>query len=218
MDYEWCDQHCTFQGIVGQELLWPTLSPKIKTVILRYTKVLELNRLTQLYKLSFRDGQTFELSGPLLDRATTQEEHIRSGDEVSMEVVQGEPSLVRFTQAHINQAKAEMGRYKMTGPEMTKGTNTTGKFGSDFSDDKNPSGEESDSDEDSDSSEESDASTVSSNEKVLPKKKPRNSLGGTRIKGTQDDVTLIGGGKDRNGAKASQGASKGNRCTCTCTL
>ena len=108
----------------------------------------------------------------------------------------------------------------MTGPEMKKGTKTTGtkEVQSDLSDENNSSGEESDSDEDSDSSEESDASTVSSNEKVLPKIKPTKSLGGTRIKGTQDDVTLIGGGKDRNGAKASQGASTGNRCTCTCTL
>ncbi len=174
--------------------------------------------MTQLYKLSFRDGETFELSGPLLDRATTQEEHIRSGEEVSMEVEEGEPSLLRFTQAHINQAKAEMGRYMITGPEMSKGTNTTRKYGSDFSDEKNPSGESSDSDEDSDSSDESDASTASIHDKVLAKKKPRNSLGATTIKGTQDDVTLIGGGKECNGANASHGASKGNRCTCTCTL
>ncbi len=90
--------------------MWPCLSPQIKTVILRYTKVLELNRVTQLYKLSYRDGQTFELSGSLLDRVTTREEHIRSGDEVSIDVADGEPSLVRFTQAHINQAEAEQGR------------------------------------------------------------------------------------------------------------
>ena len=210
-NYQWCEQHCIFQGIVGQELLWPTLSPNSQTVILRFTKVLELNRLTQLYKLSFRDAETFELSGPLLDRATTQEEHIRSGVEVSLEVVQGVPGLAKFSPAQIQSARSEQGRYKMTGPAMMKGTNRTGTK-------EGHSSEESDSDEDGDSSEEGSASTVSSNEKVVPKIKPTKSLGGTRIKGTQDDVTLIGGGKDRNGAKASQGASKGNRCTCTCTL
>ena len=107
-----------------------------------------VNRLTQLYKLSFRDGQIFELSGPLLDRATTREEHIRSGEEVSVDVEDGEPYLVRFTQAHIDHAKREQGRYKMTGPEMTKGTNTAKKpYGSDFSDESRCSGEDSDSDD-----------------------------------------------------------------------
>ena len=85
LNYQYCDEHCIFQGIVGLELLWPTLSPH-NTGVLRYTKVLESNRITQLYKLSFRDGITFELSGPMLDRATTREEHIRSGDEVSIDV------------------------------------------------------------------------------------------------------------------------------------
>ncbi len=95
MNYQYCDVHCIFQGIVGLELLWPTLSPH-NTGVLRYTKVLESNRITQLYKLSFRDGITFELSGPMLDRATTREEHIKAGTEVSIDVKEGEPSLVVF--------------------------------------------------------------------------------------------------------------------------
>ncbi len=106
MNYKYCDEHCIFKGIVGQELLWSSLSPH-NTTVLRYTKVLGLNRVTQLYKLSYRDGITFELSGPMLDRATVREEHILAGTKVSIDVKEGEPSLVVFTEAHIKQAKAE---------------------------------------------------------------------------------------------------------------
>ena len=193
-NYKYCDQHCIFKGIVGQELLWPCFSPKLKTPILRFTKVLELNRATQLYKLSYRDGETFELSGPLLDRATTREEHLLSGDEVSIDVAEGEPSLYKFTDAHIKEAKSEQGRYKVVGPEMTRGHNTAGKFGSDFSEESDRNGEDSDSDEDSDSSEESSASTTSIHGSVLAENKRKQRLGYTKIDGTQDDVTLIGGG------------------------
>ncbi len=174
--------------------------------------------MTQLYKLSFRDGQTFELSGPLLDRATTREEHIRSGDEVSVDVEDGEPSLVRFTQAHINHAKAEQGRYKSTGPEMTKGTNTSKKDGSDFSDDGLSSDDDSESDEESDDVEEIGASTASKHAPVSAKNKTRARVTATTIKGTQDDVTRIGEETEWNGADASHGPFKGNLCTCSCSL
>ena len=63
--------------------------------------------MTELYKLSNRDGGTFELSGPMLGRAITRDEHIVAGNEVSIDVAEGEPSLVVFTEAHINQAKGE---------------------------------------------------------------------------------------------------------------
>ena len=201
LNYQYCDEHCIFQGIVGLELLWPTLSPN-NTGVLRFTKVLELNRITQLYTLSFRDGKTFDLSGPMLDRATTRDEHIKAGTEVSLEVNEGEPSLVVFSEALIKQAKAEQGRYKLLGPVMSRGRKGTGQYGSDFSSETESSGEESDSDD------ESQASTASSRAADLAKKKSRGSLGGTTIEGTQDDVTLIG----------SHGASKGEFCTCTCTM
>ncbi len=174
--------------------------------------------MTQLYKLSFRDGQTFELSGPLLDRATTREEHIRSGEEVSVDVEDGEPSLVRFTQARINHAKAEQGRYKMTGPEMTKGTNTSKKDGSDSSDDGLSSSDDSESDEESYSVEESDTSTASNHAPVSAKNKTRARVTATTIKGTQDDVTRIGEQTEWNGADTSHGPFKGNLCTCSCSL
>ena len=218
-NYEYCDQHCIFQGIVGQELLWPCLSPQLNTVSLRLTKVLELNRLTQLYKLSFRDGQLFEITGPVLDRATTREEHIRNGEEVSVDVKEGEPSLVRFTQAHIDQACREQGRYKMTGPQMTKGTNATKKDGTESSADGLSTSDESESDEESASDEASDASTASNHAPVSAKNKTvarakatRNQDHGT-VK-TQPIVTRKESKTEWNGADASHGPFKGNSCTC----
>jgi len=207
-NYEYCDQHCIFQGIVGQELLWPCLSPQLHTVILRLTKVLELNRVTQLYKLSFRDGQLFELSGPQLDRATTREEHIRNGEEVSMDVPDGDPSLVRFTQAHIDQACREQGRYKMTGPEMTKAKNTTNKYGSDTSPDGLSNSDDSESGEESVSDESSDASTASNHGPVSAKNKTCPRVAAKRIKGPLDGVTRKDSQTEWNGEDESHGPFK----------
>ncbi len=139
-NYKYCDEYCIFKGIVGRELLLPSLSARNKA-ILRYTKVLELNRVTKMYKLGFRDGLTFELSGPQLDRASVVEEHILEETEVSIDVDGDEPKLVVFKAAHIKEANAEQGRYKSTGSDMA----TPGPFGGDFSADTDSSGEESES-------------------------------------------------------------------------
>ncbi len=124
-----------------------------------------------MFKLGFRDGMTFDLSGPQLDRASVVEEHILAGTEVSIEVDGDEPQLAVFKATHITEAKLEQGRYKSTGPEMT----TPGPFGSDFSSDTQTSGEDSDS------------STASVHASAITNKKTRGSLGGTKITGTPDD-------------------------------
>jgi hypothetical protein len=162
---------------------------------LLYTKVLELNRVTKLYKLGFRDGLTFELSGPQLDRASVVEEHILAESEVSIDVDGDEPKLVVFKAAHIKEAKVEQGRYKTTGPEMA----TPGPFGSDFSADTDSSGEDSES------------STASVHVQAVRNKKSRGSLGGTKIAGTPDETTDRAVAKQLVGANGSlESDVKGN--------
>jgi hypothetical protein len=171
-NYKYCDDFCIFKGIVGRELLWPSPGPR-NNAILRYTKVLELNRTTKMFKLGFRDGLTFELSGPQLDRASVVEEHILAESEVSIDVDGDEPKLVVFKASHIQEAKFEMGRYKTTGPDMA----TPSQFGSDFSADTESSGEDTSS------------STASVHLEAVTNKKSRGSLGGRKIKGTPDETT-----------------------------
>jgi hypothetical protein len=201
VNYKYCDEYCIFKGIVGRELLWPTLSAHNKAV-LRFTKVLELNRVTKLYKLSFRDEITFELSGSMLDRASTRDEHILAGTVVSLDVEGDEPSLVVFKAAHINEAKAEMGRYKSTGPEMA----VPGPFESDFSSDSQSSGEDSES------------STASVHAAVIPKRNSRERLGGPKIAGTPDDTTQRAREKQLDAANASLSAFQGDLCKYISTL
>jgi hypothetical protein len=117
-----------------------------------------------MFKLGFRDGLTFELSGPQLDRASVVEEHIL-GEE---------PKLVVFKASHIQEAKLEMGRYKTTGPDMAS---PHSQFGSDFSADTESSGEDTSS------------STASVHLEAVTNKKARGSIGGRKIKGTPDETT-----------------------------
>jgi hypothetical protein len=142
-----------------------------------------------MYKLGFRDGLTFELSGPQLDRASVVEDHILAESEVSIDVDGEEPKLVVFKAAHIQEAKAKQGRYKTTGPDMA----TPGPFGSDFSADTDSSGEESYS------------LTASVHAQAVRNKKSRGSLGVTKITGTPDETTDRPGAKQLVGANASLG-------------
>ncbi len=123
------------------------------------------------------------------------EEHILAETEVSIDVDGDEPKLVVFKVAHIKEAKAEMGRYKSTGPDMA----TPGPFGSDFSADTASSGEDSES------------STVSLHAQAVRNKKSRGSLGGTKIAGTPDETTDRAVAKQLVEAKGSLGSDvKGN--------
>jgi hypothetical protein len=103
----------------------------------------------------------------------------------------------------------------MTGPEMTKGTNTTKKDGTESSPDGLSSSDDSESDEESSSVEASDASTASNHAPVSAKNKTGGRGRATRSKGTQDDVTRKGSQTEWNGADASHGPFKGYLCTCS---
>jgi hypothetical protein len=102
---------------------------------------------------------------------------------------------------------------------MTKGTNGTKKDGTESSADGLSTSDESESDEESASDEASDASTASNHAPVSAKNKTvarakatRNQDHGT-VK-TQPIVTRKESLTEWNGADASHGPFKGNRCTC----
>ena len=109
----------------------------------------------------------------------------------------------------------------MTGPEMTKGTNTTKKDGSETSPDGLSNSDDSESGEESVSDESSDASTASNHAPVSAKNKTvarakatRNQDHGT-VK-TQPIVTRKESQTEWNGEDESHGPFKGIRCTCFC--